>query len=812
MPSNVRRRTIHGLFLVLTTAVLAFALNSLAFAQRILDDGGDPGGGGNNCSVPNVVTTNIQASQNECLRVFLTWGGVPGATSYGILRDDVEIGTAPQPGYAATEYFDSQGLVRGQHYTYKIIARNSCGSAAPSAGVTGWVHASPPTISNLQASAFLSRVQFTWTGGLGALQYYFFRDDVLVDTFPGSATGGINYLYSEAECGVHTYGLMPHSCDQDGNLITTTFNAAGGTPTAPVVVGPADGALQCASPTIRLEWSFSGCNIAPFDVQVATDDAFTTPETFHPETLFLNFTGAAGGTYWWRVRRTTTGGTSAYSPKRSFSVGALPSLGNLASPEVVRRINGQIQDGVVYWGELGSITLAPTPTPCPCDYHWTAVNPQNGNFATSASGNYATGYNIGVLANLTYMWHVDMTNGVGTAGADVGFGFIADYRQNGGCPYVAVWDGTEYRDDNNILPASEFSGAAGDVTDSYRLTQSPIAVEGEYRLKLREFEHHRSSFDHLSLLAVDHPRGTEVAVDAAGQVTVYERIESLRQSRETEELPFARLRSPFGAGIRLHAGDAIEFASPTASAPVNDLGVEVIGSSLMKEARTGEIAGRAPGTEADFAMRQLPTASFVKLASAPTGAFDLRIERPMELDAANLVRRIDWLGTPAELTLLSARHDRAGDVLSSLNRRGTGRAELSPGEEIELRFAETPIAPGMIRSFILESRGRYRPVEAEAPIAVAAAVTPSYFRIAAAGHGRLQIDYGLERDAHVTLDLIDVRGRLVQRLAAGDFASGPHTTVWNSLTAASGVYFARMTRQETGRASENEVRKVLILN
>ena len=62
----------------------------------------------------------------------------------------------------------------------------------------------------------------------------------------------------------------------------------------------------------------------------------------------------------------------------------------------------------------------------------------------------------------------------------------------------------------------------------------------------------------------------------------------------------------------------------------------------------------------------------------------------------------------------------------------------------------------------------------------------------------LRIDFGLEREARVSLDIHDLQGRRVKRLADGLFPSGGHSLSWDGTgdggsLAPRGVYFVRLS-------------------
>jgi len=89
----------------------------------------------------------------------------------------------------------------------------------------------------------------------------------------------------------------------------------------------------------------------------------------------------------------------------------------------------------------------------------------------------------------------------------------------GGCPYVSVWDGEEYRLDNNVLPSSEYVG--GDVVDYYELRRDLVRENGKYSLLVSEFENEHSYLDQIQLLTVDHESDADIAVSPTGEILTY---------------------------------------------------------------------------------------------------------------------------------------------------------------------------------------------------------------------------------------------------------------------------------------------------
>jgi hypothetical protein len=65
--------------------------------------------------------------------------------------------------------------------------------------------------------------------------------------------------------------------------------------------------------------------------------------------------------------------------------------------------------------------------------------------------------------------------------------------------------------ENNIIPQSERS-AGETVEDLYKLEHNPKLEDGEYKIRISEFEQERSEFEDFELIRVSHPKDTEVGV------------------------------------------------------------------------------------------------------------------------------------------------------------------------------------------------------------------------------------------------------------------------------------------------------------
>lgn len=96
---------------------------------------------------------------------------------------------------------------------------------------------------------------------------------------------------------------------------------------------------------------------------------------------------------------------------------------------------------------------------------------------------------------------------------------------DGGCPYLYVYNGVESIADNNILPTAEVSKGT-EVDDYYKLEQTPIPnyqspAFSLYSLQIHEFENEHSYIDQVALLAIDHSPTVNIAVTPNGEILTY---------------------------------------------------------------------------------------------------------------------------------------------------------------------------------------------------------------------------------------------------------------------------------------------------
>jgi PKD repeat protein len=82
------------------------------------------------------------------------------------------------------------------------------------------------------------------------------------------------------------------------------------------------------------------------------------------------------------------------------------------------------------------------------------------------------------------------------------------------CPFVYVWNGSDYIQENNLLPeATDYTREALDVVDYYSFSNNIIQKDGMYSLCLYENWTERTNFDEIKLITIDSPADYDGFVD-----------------------------------------------------------------------------------------------------------------------------------------------------------------------------------------------------------------------------------------------------------------------------------------------------------
>lgn len=305
----------------------------------------------------------------------------------------------------------------------------------------------------------------------------------------------------------------------------------------------------------------------------------------------------------------------------------------------------------------------------------------------------------------------------------------------GSCPFVDVWNGSQYALDNNVLEASEYA-PGGDVTDYYLLQQALAQGQGgEYSLLLSEFEREHDFFDQVQLLAIDHSRNGNVGVSPSGEILTYthphlpvsaisnehKNVKDLisgRDGRYYQGYNGSYITLNFGDELNVTQGaklvirsDMIIIKCPVYIQVINAAGEwQTVAAIYVRKNWSTDIIDMSkylPDGRGNLKVRLLFTSNdkinFVGLDTGP--------QLPFNVTQSKLVSAAKDLMQVSGRTI-NGQGATYSDLLSSDN----VEIELTPGHSIQVNFTFPTLRPaGKVRSFVFVITGHY--TEAGSPVA-----------------------------------------------------------------------------------------------
>jgi hypothetical protein len=332
------------------------------------------------CTLPGTPTLVSPASGVSDLTqpITLDWNDVSTATLYQVQVDNNSDFSSPsidqQP---AASTYSASGLAASTTYYWRVRAYNSCGWGSWSllrtfATAVGCPLPGTPSlvIPTAGATDLTQPITLDWSDVSGATLYQVQVDNNSSFASPESDNQPTASTYSVSGLAASTTfywrARAYNECGWGSWSASRTFTTSSGCPppATPVLVSPANGAVDVSLP-VRLDWNnVSGATQYQFQVDNAAD--FATPLlTTSTAQSYYDLSGNFGSltTFYWRVRAYNTCGWGAWASPWHFTTAdvAPPVITNVRSQDTTSttawihwNTNEISNSQVIYWGEISA--------------------------------------------------------------------------------------------------------------------------------------------------------------------------------------------------------------------------------------------------------------------------------------------------------------------------------------------------------------------------------------------------------------------------------------------------------------------------
>ncbi|MGB2697540.1 MAG: FlgD immunoglobulin-like domain containing protein, partial [Candidatus Zixiibacteriota bacterium] len=412
------------------------------------------------------------------------------------------------------------------------------------------------------------------------------------------------------------------------------------------------------------------------------------------------------------------------------------------------------------------------------------------------------------------------------------------------CPFLYVWNGVHFLEDNVILTGSEDEyNDKFSLMDYYILSQNMKNIYGKYKLEIREFENEVSQIDHLNLFSIDYPINQNIGVTPEGKVWIYSDpitptscvdqdgkdhlVEIMTKDGKYVKFnrpgylivnfgkmsipgslkPSDQMGSGGGTGLDPPPKDPdIERLAPKPGLNTNIVHVDVIGEN----GEWKNVAKIYPRTRSVLTLVEL--SQYIN----PNEDFKIKISWDQAYSADHIAyyRFDDANLTITELELTSATHSEKGAINTLLNTSDNQRVELSPDQTIKLSFSTLPEDTSKQRGFLFVAKGYYEKLvtPSDQPQDMARTHTPTMsqnypnpFNLST------EIRFTIPNAAKVTLNIYNILGQKVATLVNEEKEAGTHTIFWDGrgksgVEVASGIYFYQLKAGDF-----KELKKMLLI-
>ena len=341
--------------------------------------------------------------------------------------------------------------------------------------------------------------------------------------------------------------------------------------------------------------------------------------------------------------------------------------------------------------------------------------------------------------------------GVAAGGVTTTMTLEAYEDPSGSCPWVFVWDGSEYIADNDVYSTAR--AAEKEFTDYYTLREPMLPKDGDYSLELMEVTAETSYTDLVQLMAIDHASNVNIASDENGDIWTYSSPSQPISAADNDGVDvISQIASADSDGFKGYNDDYISL--DFGDLEVTDSAVLVLRIiSFKDDGEMGDPTGVRPyifvqtqNGGGDWVTRHsfsphnnwaiiacnlaeyLTSNNMVRLyvTSCHTGVYqfidyvglDTSAQSPVTIHTLSPTSAVhsstggvpDKISVTEIQTLVSGavEYSISGDILDKISTSDDDYASMTPGEKMTLIFP-VPDMSGEVRDFVLVAEGYYIP-------------------------------------------------------------------------------------------------------
>ncbi|MEW5922900.1 MAG: T9SS type A sorting domain-containing protein [Candidatus Zixiibacteriota bacterium] len=396
------------------------------------------------------------------------------------------------------------------------------------------------------------------------------------------------------------------------------------------------------------------------------------------------------------------------------------------------------------------------------------------------------------------------------------------------CPYLYVWNGQDFRIENNLLGASNtYNILDSSLLEFHFVEVTPQPINGYFKFLISEKGTDVSTFDQLGLFMIDNSSGNKMFLDKSARA--YSIVANYKPSHVIDHLGYDITHLvEYDDGRYYYSGSPgyliAEFDSlPVYDALKSDIDGGAISDPPIKDATQPQTKDGIPDELihnrlylfVDYNGEWIPVDTVHGLAFnrrnfytslkdyiSEDGKLRLKYQWTLEYLADNIsyVETQKLYYFPIRLPLKSAKHSRYGDVTLTLYRTDLIESSLLAGDTISALFAAPLNVNPENNIFILVATGRYSSsvnnlVRDLDVMKADSALLPKCFAFDQnypnPFNPSTTFKFALPQAEHVSLNIYNILGQMVGTLIDKDYDAGYHSILWSNNDLGSGVYFAK---------------------